>query len=229
MVEEAVKDLTTSHSTKTIKKPGVKPIDTSLSSLKKNAFRFWPTAAAGFLIVAGFILIIRIFMGNSLFSQQELGLRFSTDVPLVRAKIQSNVAIQPSAKTQSNFFFLLKWARDVTSKIVPKNKVKTVARRTVESTHDHQNSDDKLKTADTEESELNRRTPTHKTLDVTTNTSRFIVVAPGDSLYKIILREYGEYDEIKLNAVLRDNLDVTNPDLIIEGQVIMLPALPDNP
>ena len=88
-------------------------------------------------------------------------------------------------------------------------------------------SDDESKVADTEESELNRRTPTGSTQATLINTSRFVVVARGDSLYDIILRKYGEYDETKLKAVLRENLDVTNPDLIIEGDVIMLPSLSD--
>jgi hypothetical protein len=190
MVDEAITIFNSSRVKKLIKQPEAKPHVICLSSKKKNGSRFWAPAALGFLIVAGLILSIKIFLGNSLFNQQKSHFLFSTDVSLVQALIQLNNALQ--TPTEAQFV-----------------------------------SDDELKVADTEESELNRRTPTGSTHANLINTSRFVVVARGDSLYDIILREYGEYDETKLKVVLRENLDVTNPDLIIEGEVIMLPSPSD--
>ncbi len=51
----------------------------------------------------------------------------------------------------------------------------------------------------------------------------FIAVKSGETLIEIIKREYGKYDERLLNAVLRANPEIQNPNLIYEKQVIELP------
>ena len=54
--------------------------------------------------------------------------------------------------------------------------------------------------------------------------NRVAVVKPGDTLYGIILRIYGEYSEALLKTLLSQNPDITKPDQIFVGQVIKLPA-----
>jgi type II secretory pathway predicted ATPase ExeA len=52
---------------------------------------------------------------------------------------------------------------------------------------------------------------------------RFILVKSGETLVEIIRREYGKYNESLLNAMLRENPEIQNPDLIYEKQIIKLP------
>ena len=53
-----------------------------------------------------------------------------------------------------------------------------------------------------------------------------IAVKAGNTLTSIIRQVYGRYDEAILEAILRDNPEIQNPDLIKVGQVIRLPRLP---
>ena len=53
-----------------------------------------------------------------------------------------------------------------------------------------------------------------------------IAVKAGNTLTSIIRQVYGRYDEAVLEAILRDNTEIQNPDLIKVGQVIRLPRLP---
>ncbi len=50
-----------------------------------------------------------------------------------------------------------------------------------------------------------------------------ITVKAGDTLMHIIRQVYGRYDETILEAILRNNPEIRNPDLIKVGQVIRLP------
>ena len=58
---------------------------------------------------------------------------------------------------------------------------------------------------------------------------RIVVVMRGDTLFKIIDRAYGKYDEGILKTVLRENPGISRVDQITEGQIIKLPSLVDNP
>ena len=57
---------------------------------------------------------------------------------------------------------------------------------------------------------------------------RQIVVKKGDTLHDIIAQTYGAYDDVILNEVQRQNPKIIDPDLILEDQVIKLPAEPDS-
>jgi len=52
-----------------------------------------------------------------------------------------------------------------------------------------------------------------------------LVAKRGDNLFRIITGTYGKYDTGILNAVLRENPEIHNPDRIFVGQVITLPQL----
>ena len=53
--------------------------------------------------------------------------------------------------------------------------------------------------------------------------SKWVVVEEGDTLEKIIQREYGTVNWELFAAVLQENPDIRNPDEILVGQVIQLP------
>ena len=53
-----------------------------------------------------------------------------------------------------------------------------------------------------------------------------IVVKRGETLAEIIIRFYGKEDPKILDAVLKKNPEIKNPDLIFENQIIKLPAQP---
>jgi hypothetical protein len=50
-----------------------------------------------------------------------------------------------------------------------------------------------------------------------------VIVKRGESLMEIISKAYGKYNERILNAVLGENPDIQNPNLIFENQTIKLP------
>jgi len=51
-----------------------------------------------------------------------------------------------------------------------------------------------------------------------------VKVKKGDTLYKIVTLTCGAYDQTTLNEVLRENPRVVDPDRILAGQVIKIPA-----
>jgi general secretion pathway protein A len=53
---------------------------------------------------------------------------------------------------------------------------------------------------------------------------RQTVVKNGDTLGRIIVKTYGAYDDIILTKVQRQNPKIIDPDLILPGQIIKLPA-----
>jgi general secretion pathway protein A len=55
---------------------------------------------------------------------------------------------------------------------------------------------------------------------------RQIVVKKGDTLHRIITQTYGAYDDVILKKVQRQNPEIIYPDLILEDQVIKMPAEP---
>ena len=53
---------------------------------------------------------------------------------------------------------------------------------------------------------------------------RKVKIKKGDTLFKIITQEYGDYDGVMLTRVLRENPQVRVPDRILAGQIIKLPV-----
>ena len=49
------------------------------------------------------------------------------------------------------------------------------------------------------------------------------VIRKGESLYRIIIREYGELNEELVALVMKSNPDIINPDHILENHIIKLP------
>jgi nucleoid-associated protein YgaU len=54
-----------------------------------------------------------------------------------------------------------------------------------------------------------------------------VVVKKGDTLDQIIISVYGKNDPIILDAILKINPEIKNPDLIFENQIIKLPPKVD--
>jgi nucleoid-associated protein YgaU len=50
-----------------------------------------------------------------------------------------------------------------------------------------------------------------------------VAVRKGDTLNKIIIRIYGENNPKIIDAILKINPEIKNPDLIFENQIIKLP------
>jgi LysM repeat protein len=57
--------------------------------------------------------------------------------------------------------------------------------------------------------------------------TKVVVVKKGDSLFKIINRAYGKYNNSILKDVVRENPEINSLDRIYEGQVIKLPRPAD--
>ena len=54
-------------------------------------------------------------------------------------------------------------------------------------------------------------------------------IRPGDTLAAIIRQHYGAYNKETLNAVLHENPEIQNPDLILVGEILKLPLLSEEP
>jgi type II secretory pathway predicted ATPase ExeA len=61
-----------------------------------------------------------------------------------------------------------------------------------------------------------------------TGQERVMFAKKGDYLSKMILRVYGKYDKDILDYILRKNPEIVDKDLILVGQPIQLPTLPNN-
>ena len=59
-------------------------------------------------------------------------------------------------------------------------------------------------------------------------TKRVVFVKEGDCLSDIIIQVYGSYDDAKLQAFLRENPEIDNPNLLQVGQALILPLPADN-
>ena len=54
-------------------------------------------------------------------------------------------------------------------------------------------------------------------------------IQPGDTLTAIIIQHYGSYDKETLRAVLHENPEIQDPDLIIAGEILKLPLPSEKP
>jgi hypothetical protein len=61
-------------------------------------------------------------------------------------------------------------------------------------------------------------------IDALTKEREFVVVKRGDFLCKIIQENFGYFREQLLNDLINENPDIKDPDYILPGQVIKLPA-----
>lgn len=74
---------------------------------------------------------------------------------------------------------------------------------------------------------VNPRTIPEERLEVSTREIPFVVVKRNDFLCNIIARNYGHYRDRLLDALLEENPEIENPDLIFPGQIIKLPLEDD--
>jgi nucleoid-associated protein YgaU len=54
-------------------------------------------------------------------------------------------------------------------------------------------------------------------------------IRPGDTLIAIITQHYGSYNKETLRAVLHENPEIQNPDLIFAGEILKLPLPSEKP
>ena len=54
-------------------------------------------------------------------------------------------------------------------------------------------------------------------------------IRPGDTLTAIIIQHYGAYNKETLRAVLHENPEIQDPDLIIAGETLRLPLPSEKP
>jgi type II secretory pathway predicted ATPase ExeA len=56
-----------------------------------------------------------------------------------------------------------------------------------------------------------------------------LAIRPGDTLTEIITQHYGSYNKERLRAVLHENPEIQNPDLIFAGKILKLPLSSEKP
>jgi nucleoid-associated protein YgaU len=66
-----------------------------------------------------------------------------------------------------------------------------------------------------------------RTDDKNVKAKNWIVVKKGETLVEIITREYGKMNPRILEAILKINPEIKDPDLIFENQTIKLPQKSD--
>jgi len=74
----------------------------------------------------------------------------------------------------------------------------------------------------------NPKTGRTETVQPGTEETQVVVVKEGDNLTRIISQTYGRYDTALMSAVLEQNPEIQNPDRLVVGQVIKLPAKKQN-
>ena len=70
----------------------------------------------------------------------------------------------------------------------------------------------------------NKNTLVEEKKPTTDENGQHIIVKKGDTLEKILLKAYGQYDKSRISLVLDANPEISNVNAIFVGQLIRLPA-----
>jgi len=207
VMAEAIKDLTWSPFSGKIEPPRPFSIDAYTSQLWKRAFRLTLARAACIILAAGVLFAIGFQIGKKDFRPQA-----GSDA-ISRNAVRARIARQPAGPGVSSSPTVL------TS--LPEKAVEGSKSTQPESVKAVQTSPE---TPSQPKAPLRSATAGDAPVKSVDRPKRVAVVKPGDTLYGIILRTYGEYSEALLKTVLAQNPDISKPDQIFVDQVIKLPA-----
>jgi protein-tyrosine kinase len=186
---------------------------------------------ASVVIAMCLVFTVGFFLGNSTLKLREGESRSTHNAVRVKIKVQGNSLDQSLAQPKRNHYAQTTVLQGVTLPSVLKEKNNPETRAGDEKIHELQKTTALLvKTKNEElaarpETDLDKRDePKPKPKQV-----RTVVVMRGDTLFNIIDRAYGKYDEDILKTVLHENPGIHSVDRISAGQIIKLPPLVDNP
>lgn len=168
--------------------------------VEKNAGRFriaWIAAIAGVVIIAN-IVILYVFVGSFKEFKNEFSLKLETLKEEIQTKANLNNAAPAGNQNEGKQI----------DKEIDAQKGKSDLKSEAKATTDHSFVES---SPDVERA----------------NENNSVVVRRGETLSKIIIRVYGREDPGLLNAILKINPDIKNPDLIFEKQIIRLPQNTD--
>ena len=225
VIQEAIKDLTSSPFSGSIEVKEAIPVEkqTSDSKTKSSHFRF--SLAASLMLIVCFIFAVGLYVGDSrvIFLRDRLlpvyqkALVWLSDKPgSVKQARSSGLPSVYDQREISGESTLINVREEKSGPDV--NTIEDYSRRLDKSA--------KLQ-SETNKEEAPKRLKTD--LEVRKKALRkqqeFIVVSEGDSLSEIIMRRYGKYDKRILTTVLQQNPEILSPDRIRVGEAIKLPPL----
>jgi capsular exopolysaccharide synthesis family protein len=175
------------------------------------------------------VFTIGLFLGNSPLKPREGGALANHSAIRVKIKNQANSRDQSLAHPERNNYAQTTMVQDVSLPRVPKEKIYPDAGAGGEKTYEIQKPAGLPVETKKEEPTSRPDQASEKRDEANSKQVRIVVVMRGDTLFKIIDRAYGKYDEGILKTVLHENPGISSVDQITEGQIIKLPSLVDNP
>jgi Mrp family chromosome partitioning ATPase/phage tail protein X len=177
------------------------------------------------------VFTIGLFIGNSRLKPREDGAPANHSAVRIKIKNNANSRDQTVIHPERNNYAQTTMVQDVTVPRAPKEKLYPDPDTGAggEKTYDIVKPESLPAETGKEEPTSRPDQALEKRDEAKPKQVRMVVVMKGDTLFKIIDRAYGKYDEGILKTVLRENPGINRVDQITEGQIIKLPSLVDNP
>ena len=183
---------------------------------------------AGTVVVVCLVFTAGLFVGNSQVKLREGGSLATYNTVRIKIESQANSHDQSLAQANRNNYAQTTMLQKIALPSVPQEKINPETRPEGERIHEPQKTAGLSMETKKEEQEARAETVPDKTDESKPEEVRTAVVMRGDTLFKIIDRAYGKYDEGILEAVLRENPGIQSVDRIAVGQIIKLPPLADS-
>lgn len=184
---------------------------------------------ASAVVAVCLVFTIGLFLGNSRLKPREGGTPANHSAVRVKIKNNAKSRDQSMAHPERNNYAQTTMVQDVTVPRVPKEKMYPDAGAGGEKSYEIEKPEGlPVETKKEEPTSRPDQALENKDEDKP-NQVRMVVVMRGDTLFKIIDRAYGKYDEGILKTVLLENPGISSVDQITEGQIIKLPSLVDSP
>ncbi len=180
--------------------------------------------AASLVLAASVIFVVGHLLGTSrpILSRSELlavwtSIRSQMPIHVVRPEQAPTPDGRPVSHEESTI------AQEVAGSNLLQKKPESVDGRVHEGPHDQQASA-AGPAGIVNQKPANQEPSSNETSESSVGENRVVIVKRGDNLSRIILQAYGKYDSGVLSIVLGENPEIKNPDRILMGQGITLPA-----
>jgi general secretion pathway protein A len=224
VMQEAIKDLTSSPFSGSIEVPEAIPMEkqTSESKAKTSHFRF--SLAPSLLLIVCVIFAMGLYVDDSRLKLFRERLLLFYQKALVALSDKPSSAKQATSGLDS-VYDQTEIGRESTSKSVQEEKVESYV-NSIEEYSQRLNKSAKLQSETNKEEASKRPETVSGDWEKALGKQQWVtVVKEGDSLSGIIMQRYGKYDERILSTVLRENPEILSPDRIRAGKTIKLPEL----
>ena len=224
VMQEAIKDLTSSPFSGSIEAPVAIPVEKQASEAKARTSYFRFSLAPSLLLIVCVIFAVGLYVGDSRLKLFRDRLLLFYQKALVALSDKPSSFKQASSGLDS-VYAQTETGRESTSTSVQEEKAGSYVNSIEEYSQRLHKSAKLASETNKEEAPKRPETASGDWGKALSKQQWVMVVEEGDSLSRIIMRRYGKYDERILSTVLLENPEILSPDRIRVGQPIKLPEL----